>query len=375
MKTVCNLNMCTGCKACVQVCQESAISLIDSIKNLNAVIDEDKCIRCNACERVCQQVRLLDVRPPIKWFQGWAKNECSRSRSSSGGFAYQIMKKFLEEDGFVCSCTFKNGCFSYSVAGSVSEINQFRGSKYVKSDPKGIYSTIKELIKSGNKILFLGLPCHVAALKRYVGGINSENLFTVDLICHGSPSEKILSEFLAEKGIDIKEINNISFREKNKFRISCEGEKAVQITPFGVRDRYTIGFLNGLFYTENCYSCRYAGLDRVSDITIGDSWGSDLEDTDEGRKGISLALCQTQRGVDLLKKCDIKIMDVDLDKAVTANHQLQKPSRVPDERTMFFDLIASGESVNKAIAKCYPETCRRQDIKSILTKLHVLNGR
>jgi len=187
------------------VCQKSAISISDSIKNINAVIDEDKCIRCNACERVCQQVRLLDLKPPIKWFQGWALNDCNRSRSLSGGFAYQIMKKFIEEDGFVCSCIFKNGCFSYSIAISVSDIDQFRGSKYVKSDPQAIYSTIKELIKSGKKILFLGLPCHVAALKRYVGEIRSDNLFTVDLICHGSPSEKILSKFLKEKGIDIKE--------------------------------------------------------------------------------------------------------------------------------------------------------------------------
>lgn len=38
-------------------------------------------------------------------------------------------------------------------------------------------------------------------------------------------------------------------------------------------DKYTLAFLNSINYTENCYNCQYAKIERVSDLTIGDSWG------------------------------------------------------------------------------------------------------
>ena len=46
-----------------------------------------------------------------------------------------------------------------------------------------------------------------------------------------------------------------------------------------------MAFLSSLTYTENCYSCKYAQKKRISDITIGDAWGSDLAD-EEIKNGI-----------------------------------------------------------------------------------------
>ena len=53
MKTVCDLNKCAGCGACVDVCKKNAISIKDSLKTMNAVIDESLCVNCSACEKVC----------------------------------------------------------------------------------------------------------------------------------------------------------------------------------------------------------------------------------------------------------------------------------------------------------------------------------
>ena len=39
-------------------------------------------------------------------------------------------------------------------------------------------------------------------------------------------------------------------------------------------------FIYSLFHTENCYECHYADTQRISDITIGDSWGSELSEDD-----------------------------------------------------------------------------------------------
>lgn len=96
----------------------------------------------------------------------------------------------------------------------------------------------------------------------------------------------------------------------------------------GVSDKYTIAFLNALTYTENCYECDYAKLQRVSDLTLGDSWGSNLP-MDEQKKGVSLALCQTEKGVQLLKKAEVALLTVELERAVENNHQLDHPSVRP----------------------------------------------
>lgn len=45
MKTVCKINQCAGCKACVDVCKKEAISVEDALNALNAIIDEKRCIQ------------------------------------------------------------------------------------------------------------------------------------------------------------------------------------------------------------------------------------------------------------------------------------------------------------------------------------------
>jgi len=44
-----NMDRCTGCGSCIDVCPMDAISLADG----KAVIDLDKCANCHACESVC----------------------------------------------------------------------------------------------------------------------------------------------------------------------------------------------------------------------------------------------------------------------------------------------------------------------------------
>lgn len=39
MKTVCEKDKCVGCMACIDICRKDAISIKDSVKTYNAVID------------------------------------------------------------------------------------------------------------------------------------------------------------------------------------------------------------------------------------------------------------------------------------------------------------------------------------------------
>jgi coenzyme F420-reducing hydrogenase beta subunit len=368
MNTVCKLNQCAGCMACLDICPVSAIKIVDSLDAYNAVIDNNLCINCGACHRVCQSNNSSQLNSQIFWKQGWANKEI-RDGSSSGGFATALMLSFIGEKRYVAACLFKNGEFLFDITNDRNKIKCFSGSKYVKSNPTGIYKKVKEKISAGNEVLFIGLPCQVSSMINYVGEKYSSNLYTIDLICHGSPSPKLLRESLKEYGYNLSDVKNIAFRDNTKFGVSTDIKK---IAPPTVQDRYTMAFLKGLCYTENCYSCHYAQPERVGDITIGDSWGTELKD--ELKDGVSLALCQTSRGVELLKHAGLNLIDVDLDNAIDHNQQLKGPSKVPTGRDQFFTEYKKSNNFNKSVAMIYKKACAKQDIKALLIKLHLLKG-
>ena len=371
MKTVCEKNMCVGCMACVDLCSKKAITVVDNLYAYNAEIDEDRCISCNACHNICQQNYSIQGKQPIKWFQGWADDIEIRKNASSGGIASALIDYFLNSGEYVAACNFRNGCFSFELFNKKKNIQNVNGSKYIKSNPLGIYNKIKEVIKY-HKVLFIGLPCQVAAIKRCFKDNN--NLYTVDLICHGTPSPQILSYFLEQHGINIYEIDDIKFREKTHFQLYKSNQHAFRsIEKDGITDNYLISFLNGVCYTENCYKCKYASIERISDITIGDSWGSDLS-IEEKRKGISLILCQTNRGIELIQNSNIVLHPVKLDNAIANNKQLSHASYKPKQHDEFFRLITNGMKYDHIIKKMYPKQYYKQRLKKILLILGIIRG-
>lgn len=369
MRLVCEKDICTGCNACVNVCHKNAVTIVDTYKEFNAYIDEDKCINCNMCMNVCPNRADINMLKPQKWLQGWTENEFNRKMSASGGVATAIASSFLKSGGMVCSCVYERGAFIYKMISDEMMLDNFRGSKYVKSNPGMIYIDIMNALKENNKILFIGLPCHVAALKKYmeVRKQNIQNLYTIDLICHGSPSPNILFNYLKNKKIEIGNIYNINFRQKNLFGLSVNNR---YIKQKGTYDGYTLAFLRGLIHTNNCYQCRYATDKRISDITLGDSWGSDLADI-EKKKGISLILCQTYKGEMLLSEADIATKDVEQEKAIESNGQLKAPFKKSKEYYRFWNNY-NKDNLDYSVFLCFPVKCIKQRIKAILLKAHLI---
>lgn len=363
LHTVCEHNKCNGCQACLDICSKKAITVVDDIVAFNAVIDDSLCVGCGRCEKVCPNNSRPQAAIPMKWYQGWAKDVLIRTSSSSGGLATAISEGFIKNGGVVCSCLFEAGEFRFKIAYDVEGIQKFSGSKYVKSNPVGAYQRIKEEIKQEKRVLFIGLPCQSAALQNYIG--QSPLLYTVDLICHGTPSPQLLSMFLEERGYDIQKIDNLTFRDKANFHLST-GYKGIE--PSTVKDRYTQSFLTGLCYTENCYSCQYASTQRVSDITLGDSWGSKLP-KEEQDKGISLILCQNAKGQELLEMANVHLEDVEVDNAIAHNKQLNAASSKPLEHELFFNEIKKKNNFCKAVRKSFPKFCFRQDVKGVLMRI------
>lgn len=368
MTTVCKENQCAGCMACVEVCPSGAIEIRDDVESYNAVIHKEKCVDCGGCYRVCQKNHPDDGVSPVKWYQGWADAPDIREQSSSGGAAAAISKAFINEGGYVCSCVFDKGVFTFKVTNDISELDQFKGSKYVKSNPVGIYKEVQELLKRDESVLFIGLPCQVAALKRFVGENLYKNLYTVDLICHGTPSPKLLNKFIQQYGYELDKIHSISFRRKGRFSVENEYKNLVTV---GTCDRYTIAFLNALILTKNCYSCDYAKLNRVADLTLGDSYGSEL--TEEMAKGVSLILCQTEKGIKMVEGAKLHLETVDIKTAIENNGRLNHPSIIPKNREKFFKSIAEGKNINKAIFRNLPNRCFRQEVKKLFIEFGIIS--
>ena len=190
------------------------------------------------------------------------------------------------------------------------------------------------------------------------------------MICHGTPSPKILDSFLSDYGIQLTEVQSIRFREKDNFKLEQNGKRFAAPT---TTDNYLMTFLNSTTYTENCYQCQYAKIERPGDITLGDSWGSELEKSIQD-KGISLVLCQNEKGKELINQADLTLVDVDLKKAIESNHQLYRPSQKPKQREVFFKELKKGNGFKNAVKKCYPIKYLKNTIKTSLYNMKFMGG-
>lgn len=364
-KLVCTKDKCNGCYLCLSVCKNGAVDVRDELESFNSYINPEKCINCGMCVKSCPANNAPVKTSPKYFYQGWSKNPEVRRKSSSGGIATEIAQFFVEDGGVCCSCGFNNGQFIFRFAENPGDVKRFSGSKYVKSNPAHIYEKIKKYIQVGRKVLFIGLPCQSAAVQSYIG--KSELLFTCDLICHGTPSVMMVEKYLEETGKALGELTSISFRQKDHMYVSGNG---VSIEPEKVLDKYTMAFLRGLDYTSNCYSCQYASFERVSDITLGDSWGTELSNGEQA-KGISLILCQNEKGEKLIRSANVHLCDVNIEKAIAFNRQLKTPSIMPKERRIFFDTMKKNGKFCRSVRIAYPKDCFRQTIKKILFDLGI----
>ena len=239
---------------------------------------------------------------------------------------------------------FENGRFIFKEVKSIDDFVHFQGSKYVKSDTGSIYREIKDKLSDDRNVLFIGLPCQVQGLKSYLMGKYINNLVTVDLICHGTPSQALYKKYLEEEGYNTAKIASIQFRNKNYYFTRKEWKYEYWLEPF----------LSGLTYTENCYNCKFARYERVADFTVGDSWGTELGQ-EEIAKGISLVLCNTEKSVELLDKISFEKHDVNLERAISNNRQLSHSSIKPDNRALFEKYLDKGKSYHMAVFRCYPK--------------------
>lgn len=333
----CFKNNCTGCFACRYVCPTNAISIIsDSFGKTVPSVDEKKCINCGLCSKVCPQLNSIEYNMPMHCYAARGRDECKILNSSSGGIGYLIAEKMIQNNGVACGSVAKHGGAEHIIVDSLSDIERLKGSKYVQSDISSIYEDIKKILDIGKNMVFFGTPCQVSAIRRVFG--TYENLFCVDVICHGVPPVSYLKDHLSAQ-VKSQSFDRFSFRGLPvDYTFKVYDKEKVIYQRYKDEDVYFYSFMKCISLRENCYNCKYAEKRRVGDMTIGDFWGINKSTISNQYLGnISLMLINTQKGNTLFEliKDELIFEERDYSEAVAGNPQLRRPSLRHSERNTF----------------------------------------
>lgn len=352
---------CCGCSACMNICPKHAIDMMDDIHGfLYPIIDEKKCIKCKLCKKVCgyQNYDISKYTNQEDAYVGvWDNNDILNS--ASGGIFGCLANNIINEGGIVYGASMENCDGSLKVMHigieTKDQLYKLQGSKYVQSNINNVYKEVKRNVETGRIVLFSGTPCQIDGLNSYIGNKQYDNLLTIDIICHGVPNVRMFQDYIKiiEKRTRYK-VKTFVFRDKKvgwgyNGKATFEGENGQikeKIIYAGESSYYKL-FLASEIHRENCYSCKYSNMKRVSDITIGDYWGIEKEHPElitqnkiDKFRGISGILVNTQHGKKCINKYSINLNLYPTERKKIANHnrQLLGPSKMGYNRDKILKL-------------------------------------
>lgn len=322
---------CSGCELCVTICPRQSISMRADEEGFRyPYIDMNRCNKCKLCVSMCPINNIDKIRihtHNIKAFSGFYENADKLKKSASGGIASALAEKVISEGGIVFGVTY---CDNYKNAKYIEiskhdEINLLKGSKYIHAEKGNIYKKVKTHVKQKQQVLFVGLPCEVAAVKSYLRK-EYDNLITCDLICHGPTSPKVAEQYIDHlEQLHQSHLKFFSVRHKETgwtpVYMKAEFENNdIFIKPFSETE-YGVAFVN--MVRKSCENCSFKGDNRVSDLTIGDFWGITPSNKAYNKNGVSIILVNTEKGEKILREInEFSLSEADINLAISSNPRL-----------------------------------------------------
>lgn len=228
------------------------------------------------------------------------------TKSSSGGFITTLGKWIIEHGGVVYGAVLLD---NYSVAhiraNTMEALMSTAGSKYSLSKLSSIMNNLREDVDTGRLVLFVGTPCQCASIRKLYS--QRPNLIICDVVCHGNTTKKYFDAYLKYLRKEFGDIKSFSFRDKAAYGLSCissitlsNGKKKMLYSP---KYNYYYYYMKQDAYMEGCYKCRYACLNRVGDLTVGDFWGiENIDKTVRSTDGVNAIIINTEVGKDILEQ-------------------------------------------------------------------------
>ena len=358
-----DIRTCSGCASCYNICGHDAIKF-DKDKNGFSIPVKDlhKCTNCGLCEKVCP-IEHPDYSNIIEPKPYAAYDPKERRKSSSGGIFYTIAKYVISKGGIVYGASFdENLNLHHSGVDTLDGLEKLRGSKYLQSDIGDSFKEIRNHLRKGRLVYFVGTPCQVAGLKAFLMR-RYDNLITSDLVCHGVPSQTLFDKHLSYlKGKEGSDVKNYSFRNTDYWFTREEvqyvdGKKSVNND--GNMSPYLYAFGLGYSFRDCCFECKFAKIPRQGDITLADYWGiGRFHPEIDDRGGVSMVLVNSSKGNKIWEeiKSSIVFKNSDIEACTKYNPNIIRPTKEPIDRAKFFELLQKEpyEVVANTMLQCPP---------------------
>ena len=367
---------CTGCGACGDICPVSAIKFkINREGFAYPIINNEVCTSCQLCEHICPACEHKNGNHLSETYASYSNNK--PKESSSGGLFAALATSIIRDNGVVYGAAFNDKLeLSHVRCDTVANLHRLCGSKYIQSNCCGIYKQVRKDLKADKKVLFSGTPCQISGLRKYLRK-EYENLYTIDLICHGVPSPGLFVDYIHYcESLRKKKIVGFYTRDNrdgwdNRFRstiIFNDGKEEYNSMLSNLWNRI---FFSELATRPSCANCKFASIERQGDLTLGDFWGVERECPEMYQKtGVSLIGISTNKGKELIDS----IENISIMAATTSEEEhpnLFSPTPASPQRALFMsDYVNTGfESVVEKYFGYSKWLDKKIQVKTFLNKL------
>lgn len=373
---------CYGCSACLNICPKGAITMKKNCEGfLIPNIDKSKCVNCKLCKIVCpylNEKKENALQDNDYVLAAYRKNSNFYKNYTSSGIVNAVAVRFSKNDNFVCGCIWDNNMQAkHVISNELDTIKKMSYSKYVQSDMNTIYIEIKNKINEGKKVLFCGTPCQVAAVKKYIKN-NVENLYTIAIVCHGTPSPEVWKTYKEElEKENNSKMTDANFRYKGKYgwispftKYYFENGKSIEKLSF-TDDPYVIAFGEDMLHRKSCYRCHYKGSNSEADLVVGDFWGCSNKLLKASKnRGICSIIVHTEKGKNILEMISDEFIyeKISFQQMLAENKPVLYPVKYNINRDKFFERFKQNKNLDYIKI---PMNSKKYKIKSFLYKFYI----
>lgn len=260
---------------------------------------------------------------------GYVNNEEARLASTSGGIIVWLAGEMLcsgkvDSVALVGPSADGENLFEYQVIRDSAELYKCRKSRYYPVEISHIIEKIKEM---DGRILFIGLPCFIKAMRlaMKVDTVLKERIaYTIGLFCGHLKSRHYAAYLSRCCGVHERDVKTVDFRKKvpgkpaNKyaFEVLTQNDGKEEHREIMMQDVWASSWSNNLFMLDACEYCDDI-MAETADVSVGDAW---LSECVKDYRGTSIVISRRKGILEILKagveKGELSLKETSVEKVV-----------------------------------------------------------